>query len=150
MTVPTVLTAGTKRTDHSVIEVLAKDDKEINAFLHDKYAECKGQTMALITNRVTKWEKKLSKGSGSCNPQSNLEKGIRKPGLYLVSPHRAKGLEFDVVVVDYDEPLNEDYEAEKSLRYVHFTRARNELIVLYNPDKTPRLLEEVYSEYLED
>ncbi|MDE0415547.1 MAG: RecQ family ATP-dependent DNA helicase [bacterium] len=63
-------------------------------------------------------------------------RGVRKrqTGLLLLSAHRAKGLEFDdVVILDggWDRPSNgEDSDAERRLYYVAMTRARRNLAVV--------------------
>ena len=58
----------------------------------------------------------------------------RQTGLLLLSAHRAKGLEFDdVVILDggWDRPSNgEDRNAERRLYYVAMTRARRNLALL--------------------
>ena len=58
----------------------------------------------------------------------------RQTGLLLLSAHRAKGLEFDDVVVldgDWDRPSNgEDKDAERRLYYVAMTRARRSLTLI--------------------
>ena len=58
----------------------------------------------------------------------------RQTGLLLLSAHRAKGLEFDDVVIldgDWDRPSNgEDGDAERRLYYVAMTRARRSLALL--------------------
>ena len=58
----------------------------------------------------------------------------RQTGLLLLSAHRAKGLEFDhVVILDggWDWPSNgDDRDAERRLYYVAMTRARRSLALL--------------------
>ena len=66
----------------------------------------------------------------------------------FVSNLTAKGLEFDNVIVLYENPACEDYEQEKRLRYVHFTRARNRLYIVYPEYSVPPLLQEYYSDLL--
>ena len=57
-------------------------------------------------------------------------------GLKLLTAHRAKGLEFDdVVILDggWERPSrNEDQDAPRRLFYVAMTRARRNLIVMSN------------------
>ena len=59
----------------------------------------------------------------------------RQTGLLLLSAHRAKGLEFDDVVIldgDWDRPPSngEDGDSERRLYYVAMTRARRSLALL--------------------
>ena len=65
----------------------------------------------------------------------------RQTGLLLLSAHRAKGLEFDdVVILDggWDRPSNgEDRDAERRLYYVAMTRARRSLALLSMGDSHP-------------
>ena len=65
----------------------------------------------------------------------------RQTGLLLLSAHRAKGLEFDdVVILDggWDRPSNgEDRDAERRLYYVAMTRARRSLTLLSMGDRHP-------------
>lgn len=58
------------------------------------------------------------------------------PGSLLVSTiHRAKGLEFDrVLVCETDRRSDEDLDAQNRLRYVALTRAKRELLFLGAPD----------------
>ena len=65
----------------------------------------------------------------------------RQTGLLLLSAHRAKGLEFDdVVILDggWDWPSNgDDRDAERRLYYVAMTRARRSLTLLAMEDRHP-------------
>ena len=65
----------------------------------------------------------------------------RQTGLLLLSAHRAKGLEFDdVVILDggWDRPSNgEDRDAERRLYYVAMTRARRSLALLSMGNRHP-------------
>ena len=73
--------------------------------------------------------------------------GAAQPGFYLLGNLTGKGLEFDNVVVDCSTMVGDDAEAEKRLRYVHFTRARKRLVVCYEGDP-PELLREHYPDFL--
>ena len=65
----------------------------------------------------------------------------RQTGLLLLSAHRAKGLEFDdVVILDggWDRPSNgEDGDAERRLYYVAMTRARRSLALVSMGNRHP-------------
>ena len=65
----------------------------------------------------------------------------RQTGLLLLSAHRAKGLEFDdVVILDggWDRPSNREYgDAERRLYYVAMTRARRSLALLSMDNRHP-------------
>lgn len=73
--------------------------------------------------------------------------GAAQPGFYLLGNLTGKGLEFDNVVVDCSTMVGDDAEAEKRLRYVHFTRARKRLVVCYEGEP-PELLREYYPDFL--
>lgn len=73
--------------------------------------------------------------------------GAFRPGFYLLGNLTGKGLEFDNVVVDCSTMVGDDAEAEKRLRYVHFTRARKRLVVCYEGEP-PELLRECYPDFL--
>lgn len=64
-----------------------------------------------------------------------------------ISPWQIKGLEYDNVIVDCSSSLDEDFEAETRLRYVHFTRARKRLYVTYRKNP-PELLTTYYPDFL--
>ena len=131
------------------IIVEPKNARAINAFIRKKCSECDNQTIALISNKTSFWNNKLkTRKSLGCKLYVDASDGINEPGLYLIGPRTAKGLEFDTVIIDYDDAASDDYETEKRIRYVNFTRARKELVVLYNPKEPPRLLKECYSDYL--
>lgn len=72
--------------------------------------------------------------------------------ITLITAHAAKGLEWDnVLIADFNENTfpskmalrSGNLEEERRLAYVAFTRARNRLLVFYDPEKTPsRFLKE--------
>ena len=84
------------------------------------------------------------------NPRLN-----RSNSITLTSIHRAKGLEWNIVLVPgcndgvYPVGLTPDIEAERRLLYVALTRARHELYVYYSSEKplTP-FLEKANAQYL--
>lgn len=77
-----------------------------------------------------------------------MDNGAIQPGVYCFTQLRAKGLEFDNVIVDYTSELDaQDYGREKRIRYMQFTRARKTLLVRYEGEP-PKLLKEYYSDYL--
>lgn len=78
---------------------------------------------------------------------SDFDVDITSPNLYILGPKKGKGLEFDNVIVDYRHDVEEDFAAEKRLRYVHFTRARHRLYILYNGEP-PTLLRKIYGDFL--
>ena len=69
-------------------------------------------------------------------PNGQREAWSEQRGLKLLTAHRAKGLEFDdVVILDggWERPSrNEDQDAPRRLFYVAMTRARRNLIVMSN------------------
>ena len=74
-------------------------------------------------------------------------RGRKIDASVCVSPWQPKGLEYDTVIVDCSASLDEDFEAETRLRYVHFTRARKRLYVTYR--KSPsELLTTYYPDFL--
>ncbi|WP_166079052.1 3'-5' exonuclease [Xiamenia xianingshaonis] len=93
-----------------------------------------------------KWASWL-RGAGI--PVANHEnKGkILQPGVYVVSEMTNKGLEFDNVIVADAGDRGKEPDEERTLRYVHFTRARRKLFVYY--DRRPsKLLTYYYSDFL--
>jgi len=119
------------------------DEKVLS--LLKKLAAQPGSSIALIGN-TGKWESLLNRHGISFYP--TWAKDFTSGGIHLLSERAGKGLEFDCVVVDYVEPLEEDESAEKNLRYVHFTRARHRLYVRYE-SAVPPLLSEYYSDFLD-
>lgn len=119
-------------------------DEERTVTLLRKLSELP-QTTALITGKKWLWDSKLRAAGVPVLQAADGE--IRHPGLYLIPNLAGKGLEFDNVVVDYDREDSEDGEAEKRLRYVHFTRARKRLYVRYQ-GTPPRLLSKYYADFL--
>lgn len=84
---------------------------------------------------------------GDDDGRSRKEVDVTRPGLYVMSELKAKGLEFDNVIVPTLERFADDDESERRLRYVHFSRARRELYVFLN-DTTPSWLRDAYPELL--
>ena len=73
----------------------------------------------------------------------------RQTGVLLLSAHRAKGLEFDHVVVVLDggcerTDRNEDADAPRRLYYVALTRARQTLTLATLAGASGRLLTKLY------
>lgn len=68
-------------------------------------------------------------------------------GVLYVGALNNKGLEFDNVIVDCSTAVSGDPEEERRIRYVHFTRARNELYVRY-ADEPSELMREAYADFL--
>ncbi len=109
--------------------------------LAEEYANSKDETTVLITKYHKKWRSKIQ------NAGLDIQEGnITQPGLHLMSEFNNKGLEFDNVIIVGMNPYPKDMDAEKRLRYVHFTRARKRLFVLYND--MPELLQKYYPDFL--
>lgn len=79
--------------------------------------------------------------------RARKEVDVTQPGLYVMSELKAKGLEFDNVIVPTLHPFADDDDSERRLRYVHFSRARRELYVFLD-DTTPGWLQATYPDLL--
>jgi len=124
----------------SVIKANAYETvREVQRLVGDSAQE----TTVFIGN---KWEAALRDMGLRQNKYEN-SKGGSRPGYYTLRYLKGKGLEFDNVVVDCSTMVGDDAEAEKRLRYVHFTRARKRLVVCYEGDP-PELLREHYPDFL--
>ena len=127
-----------------MVHVVNADDRRTLDLL--RRLSALSQTTALITGNRDRWESALR--SARISVENAYRGDISKPGLYLLGDLQGKGLEFDNVVVDYTKEAGEDEEAEKRIRYVHFTRARRRLYIRYR-GTPPKLLSQYYKDFLE-
>lgn len=105
------------------------------------------------------WHGKLRKANiHTKNPKSTNTLGmsvdtkiglITEPGVYVISDFKIKGLEFDNVIIADIGDAGRDFELEKNLRYVHFSRARKRLYIFYN-EAPPKLLLEYYPDFIKE
>ncbi|MGI6221584.1 MAG: hypothetical protein ACOYIP_06940 [Coriobacteriales bacterium] len=121
------------------------DDQKTIDLLRELVTRDSKRTTAFICNRAS-WKNRLKNAGLETNEAIGGD--IFEPGLYLLGNLAGKGLEFDNVVVDYTTEIGEDEDAEKRLRYVHFTRARKRLYVRYQGNP-PELLSKYYADFLE-
>lgn len=119
------------------------DDDSVLQLLADLHQNNPNGTIALIGN-TSKWRKRIKERLDI--PDSSNSSPMY-PGVQLLGERQGKGLEFDTVFVDCSRPFSSDEEEEKRIRYVHFTRARNQLHVFYS-GKTPELLSRIYPELI--
>lgn len=119
-------------------------DDETVLLLIERLLGQTGSSIALIGNPA-KWEPLLMQRNIPYH--ASWEMNFTDAGLHLLGVRAGKGLEFDCVVVDYTNPLEEDEAAERNLRYVHFTRARYRLYIRYETT-APALLKKYYPDFL--
>ena len=144
--VPAAAQSKAKLTRFEGVELGSWDDEKLIRLLAN--LQNLGETTAVIgkTNVLVAESKKLSTGELSFAAVD--EKPVTEPGLYECRAKKGKGLEFDNVVVDYSYVVGDDYDEEKRLRYVHFTRPRKRLSVRYPVDDVPQLLLDYYADCL--
>ncbi len=123
------------RTDRSRIVSLADLTEILNAIPTSRWTDRIGEGLGLLAREtdgrslpaadVIEWLAEWARDSW----------GVQR-GLKLLTAHRAKGLEFDdVVILDggWERPSrNEDQDAPRRLFYVAMTRARRNLVVMSN------------------
>ena len=85
-----------------------------------------------VRNPLVQEEDRRRQSPGLQGGRAREEVDVTQPGLYVMSELKAKGLEFDNVIVPTLQPFADDDESERRLRYVHFSRARRELYVFLN------------------
>lgn len=85
-----------------------------------------------VRNPLVQEEDRRRQSPGLQDGRAREEVDVTQPGLYVMSELKAKGLEFDNVIVPTLQPFADDDESERRLRYVHFSRARRELYVFLN------------------
>ena len=102
------------------------------------------ESVALISASQHWTERTRIAGLHPVNPRYG---NILEPGFYLLGTKGGKGLEFDNVIIDYVQAIEEDEEAEARLLYVNCTRARKRLYIRYE-GKPPALLDKVYPDFL--
>lgn len=85
-----------------------------------------------VRNPLVREEDRRRQSPGLQDGRAREEVDVTQPGLYVMSELKAKGLEFDNVIVPTLQPFADDDESERRLRYVHFSRARRELYVFLN------------------
>ena len=112
--------------DMSAVTVGRFSDSQISAIVADLRRAYPGDSIAYI----------------------GYNRGGRIDPAICVSAWQPKGLEYDIVIVDCGSAVEDDIEAEKRLRYVHFTRARKRLYVVYGKNP-PELLTTYYSDFLQ-
>lgn len=101
-----------------------------------------------VLNLISRLTKLGSQTTAAIGFSNALIKNYQHQNFEHYGPFKNKGLEFDNVIIDCSKEISDDYEEEKRLRYVHFTRARMRLYVRYH-GTPPRLLKEFYSDFLE-
>lgn len=100
-----------------------------------------------MRNPLVREEDRRRQNTGLQDGRSREEVDVTRPGLYVMSELKAKGLEFDNVIVPTLQPFADDDESERRLRYVHFSRARRELYVFLD-DAEPAWLQTTYPDLL--
>jgi superfamily I DNA/RNA helicase len=69
-------------------------------------------------------------------------------GIFLVTHHSAKGLEFDTVFVPQLNNLRSDYSTDDIMRlYVVCSRPRDRLILMYTGNREPEIIENIITKY---
>jgi superfamily I DNA/RNA helicase len=76
--------------------------------------------------------------------EDNTIKGLQEPGMYLMSMHSAKGLEFDRVYLIGTEKLDLELDEQANLIYVACTRAKKHLTFLYEGETYKGLLKQAF------
>ena len=137
------------RADHSRMVSLADLTEALNAIPTSRWTNRIGEGLGFLAREiggrslpvadVIEWFAEWARDSWG-----------EQRGLKLLTAHRAKGLEFDdVVILDggWERPSrNEDQDAPRRLFYVAMTRARRNLVVMSNdnheylPTKSPAVI----------
>ena len=135
-----------------------RESKEGTVKYVKELAGREGETTVIVTADVGAWESLLrdagvftetSKDYSASGETIRMRSGGVRPGVYCFTQFKAKGLEFDNVIVDYsDEGDMRDERRERRIRYMQFTRARKTLLVRYEGE-APRLLKKYYPDYLD-
>ena len=126
---------GTLREDRGQLFSVADLTKRLNAIQSSRWTNRIGEGLGILAREI----------DGRSLPSEDIiewfaewagETWGEQRGLKLLTAHRAKGLEFDdVVILDggWERPSrNEDQDAPRRLFYVAMTRARRNLIVMSN------------------
>lgn len=100
-----------------------------------------------VRNPLVREEDRRRQSPGLQDGRAREEVDVTRPGLYVMSELKAKGLEFDNVIVPTLQPFADDDESERRLRYVHFSRARRELYVFLS-EAEPAWLQATYPDLL--
>lgn len=100
-----------------------------------------------VRNPLVREEDRRRQSPGLQDVRAREEVDVTQPGLYVMSELKAKGLEFDNVIVPTLQPFADDDESERRLRYVHFSRARRELYVFLD-EAEPTWLRTTYPDLL--
>lgn len=147
---------GQVSSSQSLVRVVREPRESVVEYIKG-LAKHGDETTAIVTSEIGAWVKLLrgarialatENGPRASNENIRMENGAIQPGVYCFTQLRAKGLEFDNVIVDYTSELDsQDYGREKRIRYMQFTRARKTLLVRYEGEP-PKLLKEYYSDYL--
>lgn len=147
------LTLYRKQPDKGIIDTLAKlgiyryfentSSKDIQ--YNEKVATCES-FIAYVAGVKLDALSLLNELKSLASLDQNRKNNAHQDGLHLMSLHKAKGLEFDLVIMaglkegqfPYYEANNTDIallEAERRLFYVGITRAKQRLVLLTKPDK---------------
>ena len=137
------------RSDHSRIVSLADLTEMLNAIPSSRWTSRIGEGLGLFAREI----------DGRSLPSADViewfaewarEAWGEQRGLKLLTAHRAKGLEFDDVVVldgSWERPSrSEDQDAPRRLFYVAMTRGRRNLVVMSNdnheylPTQSPAII----------
>lgn len=126
---------GTLREDRGQLFSVADLTKRLNAIPSSRWTNRIGEGLGILAREI----------DGRSLPAEDIIEWLaewagetwgEQRGLKLLTAHRAKGLEFDnVVILDggWERPSrNEDQDAPRRLFYVAMTRARRNLIVMSN------------------
>nr|WP_246531818.1 ATP-dependent helicase [Pseudohalocynthiibacter aestuariivivens] len=126
---------GTLREDRGQLFSVADLTKKLNAIPSSRWTKLIGEGLGILAREI----------DGRSLPSEDIIEWLaewagetwgEQRGLKLLTAHRAKGLEFDdVVILDggWERPSrNEDQDAPRRLFYVAMTRARRNLTVMSN------------------
>lgn len=149
--------AGVAPHDDGVVRVRCASKESTVAYIRE-LAGRQGETTVVVTTDIGEWESLLRRAgitTETFKDQSVSSETIRmrdggiRPGVYCFAQLKAKGLEFDNVIVDYTREVDQrDERRERRIRYMQFTRARKSLLVRYEGEP-PRLLQAYYPDYLD-
>jgi ATP-dependent DNA helicase RecQ len=126
---------GALRQDHGRIVSLADLTEMLNLIPTSRWTDRIGEGLGLLAREIDGRSLPAADAIEWLAEWARDDWGVQR-GLKLLTAHRAKGLEFDdVVILDggWERPSrNEDQDAPRRLFYVAMTRARRNLIVMSN------------------